>query len=93
MVDYAPGGANPPYLSAKKCSAIAMGDDLMTLAEKWKGEGMVEGIQKGIQKGIAKGRAETVRKIAEKMLEKGAKVAFVSSVTGLSPEVIESLAE
>ena len=89
MVDYAPGGANPPYLSAKKCSAIAMGDDLMTLAEKWKGEGMVEGIQKG----IAKGRAETVRKIAEKMLEKGAKVAFVSSVTGLSPEVIESLAE
>ncbi len=45
------------------------------------------GIQQGMQKGIHKGKLDT----AKKMLENGAKIAFIEAVTGLTTKEIESL--
>ena len=51
----------------------------MTLVEEWQNEGRVEG------------KAEATRTLAEKMLAKDIDPALVSSITGLSLEMLESL--
>ena len=47
--------------------------------------------QEGEQKGKFEGRLEGKAEVARKMLEKGADIAFIQGVTGLSKSVILSL--
>ncbi|SHH06646.1 conserved hypothetical protein (putative transposase or invertase), partial [Thermosyntropha lipolytica DSM 11003] len=46
-------------------------EDLMTLAEKWRREGIEEGIRKGIEQGIAKGIEQGIAKGIEQGIAKG----------------------
>ena len=50
-------------------------------------KGRQEGMEKGLQKGVEKGR----RQVALSMLQKKLDISFISSVTGLSAEEIETL--
>ncbi|SHG73120.1 conserved hypothetical protein (putative transposase or invertase), partial [Thermosyntropha lipolytica DSM 11003] len=78
-------------------------EDLMTLAEKWRREGIEEGIRKGIEQGIAKGIEQGIAKGIEQGIEKGKEEAALNAlqkgldietiveITGLSVERIEEL--
>ncbi|MBN9412638.1 MAG: hypothetical protein J0H12_01755 [Candidatus Paracaedimonas acanthamoebae] len=55
----------------------------MTLAEKWK----LEGLEKGLQQGLEKGRLE----VARSMLLEGINKQTVVKVTGLSEEDLSQL--
>ena len=54
-------------------------------------KGLMEGEQLGIQKGLMKGELKSKLEIAKKMLLQNMDIAFIASVTGLSPEQIEQL--
>lgn len=58
-------------------------------------QGLEEGRAKGLAEGRAEGRAEGAarekREIAEKMLREGMTKATIAKITGLSPDVLESL--
>ncbi|SHH31814.1 conserved hypothetical protein (putative transposase or invertase), partial [Thermosyntropha lipolytica DSM 11003] len=70
-------------------------EDLMTLAEKWRREGIEEGIRKGIEQGIAKGIEKGIEKGKEEAalnaLQKGLDIETIAEITGLSVERIEEL--
>ncbi|SHH23589.1 conserved hypothetical protein (putative transposase or invertase), partial [Thermosyntropha lipolytica DSM 11003] len=66
-------------------------EDLMTLAEKWRREGIKEGIERGIREGREQGIQEGIEKAALNALREGLDVKLISRLTGLSVEKIEEL--
>ncbi|WP_308661253.1 Yae1 family protein, partial [Alicyclobacillus sp. SP_1] len=59
------------------------------IAEELYQEGLQEGLQKGLQEGrqegLQEGRQEGLATVAERMFRKGASLADVVDMTGLSP--------
>ena len=70
-------------------------EDIEKATEKGMEKGRAEGMEKGIKKGKAEGRAEgieeTNRDNARKMKTLGATAEFITQVTGLSAEEIDTL--
>ncbi|SHH36418.1 conserved hypothetical protein (putative transposase or invertase), partial [Thermosyntropha lipolytica DSM 11003] len=66
-------------------------EDIMTLAERLRREGMEKGIAKGIEKGIAKGIEKGKEEAALNALQKGLDIQIIAEITGLSVERIEEL--
>ena len=54
-------------------------------------KGKAEGEAIGEARGVEKGKTEGITEVAKNMKSKGSDVAFISEVTGLSPEEIEKL--
>ncbi|OKP31425.1 hypothetical protein [Serratia fonticola] len=69
----------------KKTTPTLHEEELMTIAEYLKQQGIEIGIEIGIEKGIEKGR-EAVLKIASSMLADGFDRAQVMKLTGLSAD-------
>ena len=69
---------------------------MMTLAErletKGRSEGLIKGRLDGFVEGKVEGQAIATREIAVKLLSKGSEPHFVSEITGLPIEMVESLA-
>jgi predicted transposase/invertase (TIGR01784 family) len=60
---------------------------IMTLAERFRNEGMEKGIAKGIEKGIEEGMAKVVRK----SIIKGLTTEDIIEITGLKKEEIDEI--
>ena len=60
------------------------GDELMTIAEQLKQEGLEKGIEQGIQPGRQEGRNEGKLEVARRLLEMGMPSESVQEATGLS---------
>lgn len=67
------------------------GDEVMTLAERLRLEGLAEGKAEGKVEGRAEGREEAATEIAKKLLTNGVDLKLVAHFTGLSTEAINSL--
>jgi predicted transposase/invertase (TIGR01784 family) len=65
-------------------------ENIMTLAEKWKQEGIQQGLQQGLEKGLEK-VLEKELEIARSMLLEGIATETVVKVTGLSKEQVSEL--
>ncbi len=59
--------------------------------DKAKKDAMEKGLAEGREKGLAEGRAEANCQTARRMLEMGMNIELISTLTGLSPEEIESI--
>jgi predicted transposase/invertase (TIGR01784 family) len=60
---------------------------------EWKLEdALVVEREEGIEEGLERGREKRETEIAKNALTKGASVEFISEITGLSAEAIQSLA-
>lgn len=66
-------------------------ENIMTLAEKWKQEGIQQGLQQGKQAGIQEGRHAERLEVARSMLLEGMATETVVKVTGLSKEQVSEL--
>lgn len=62
-------------------------ESIMTLAEKWKQEGLQQGIQQGVKQGLQQGKLE----IARSMLLKGIDAKTIMEVTHLSFDQIREI--
>lgn len=69
------------------------GDKVMPLADRLIEHGIQQGRQEGRQEGVRLGRQTEKLEIARKMLARGADIAFVSGVTGLTIEQVSELQE
>ncbi len=67
------------------------GDELMTIAEQLKQEGLEKGLEKGIQLGRQEGRNEGKLEVARRLLEMGMPSESVQEATGLSETELAQL--
>lgn len=72
------------------------GEIIMTLAEELRQEGLAQGLEQGIEQGLVqgleKGREEATFKIAQAMIANGIDRLQILQLTGLSEEMLETLA-
>ncbi|MEN9353105.1 MAG: hypothetical protein RL318_430 [Fibrobacterota bacterium] len=61
------------------------------IMEWFKQEGIEEGIEKGIERGIEQGIRTSKLEDARKMLDRGCDWAFVTDITGIKPEDLETV--
>ena len=54
-------------------------------------QGIQRGIQQGIQRGIQQGKQQSQVDIARRMKAKGYAMTDIADMTGLSPEIIDTL--
>lgn len=54
-------------------------------------KGIEQGIQQGIQRGIQQGKQQSQVDIARRMKAKGYAMTDIADMTGLSPEIIDTL--
>lgn len=63
--------------------SIDVGDDIMTIAEQWK--------QEGVQQGMQQGEHHAVEKVAKRLLAKGLDCDDIAEITELSKDEIKAL--
>ncbi|ASK60724.1 hypothetical protein CFK37_00120 [Virgibacillus phasianinus] len=63
----------------KEISELENADEILNLPNSWE--------ERGIKKGIEKG----IKQIANRMLEEGSSIDFISKITGLKKEEVEKL--
>ena len=66
-------------------------EEIMSVAQKLKEEGIEEGRQEGMQKGMQKGMQEGKQEAAKQMLARGMSLQVIREVTGLTAQQIERL--
>ncbi|TKI05788.1 Rpn family recombination-promoting nuclease/putative transposase [Martelella alba] len=66
-------------------------EDIMTLAEQWRHQGLHQGMQQGMQQGLQQGRHERNQEIARNLLSMGIDRQKIKDATGLSDLELKAL--
>ncbi len=67
-------------------------ENIMTIGEALRAQGIQEGRQEGIQEGMQRGQQESLHKVASNLLHAGTDPQLVQRVTGLSADDMQRIA-